>query len=87
MCKLEIGNDIPISTILQIRKELIKKAEKLFAAEVSRNPFSLDALSGLGFAKTLQKDKAGATKYFQEALKVNATYGDALFGLEELKKL
>jgi tetratricopeptide (TPR) repeat protein len=63
------------------------KAEKLFAAEVSRNPFSLDALSGLGFAKTLQKDKAGATKYFQEALKVNATYGDALFGLEELKKL
>ena len=30
MCKLEIGNDIPISTILQIRKELIKKAEKLF---------------------------------------------------------
>ena len=64
-----------------------EKAEKLFAAEVSRNPFSLDALSGLGFAKTLQKDKAGATKYFQEALKVNATYGDALFGLEELKKL
>jgi hypothetical protein len=41
----------------------------------------------MGFAKTLQKDKAGATKYFQEALKVNATYGDALFGLEELKKL
>jgi len=64
-----------------------EKAEKLFAAEVSRNPFSLDALSGMGFAKTLQKDKAGATKYFQEALKVNATYGDALFGLQELKKL
>jgi tetratricopeptide (TPR) repeat protein len=64
-----------------------EKAEKLFAAEVSRNPFSLDALTGLGYAKTLQKDKAGATKYFQEALKVNYTYGDALFGLEELKKL
>ena len=64
-----------------------EKAEKLFAAEISRNPFSLDGLAGMGFAKSLQKDKAGATKYFQEALKVNATYGDALFGLEELKKL
>ena len=63
------------------------KAEKLFAAEVSRNPFSLDGLAGMGFAKILQKDKAVATKYFQEALKVNVTYGDALFGLEELKKL
>jgi len=63
------------------------KADKLFADALSVNPFSIDALTGRGYAKLALKDGAGARGFFEQALKISPSYPDARLGLEAAKKL
>ena len=47
------------------------KAMKYFSETIDKYPFLIDALTGMGYVKLEQNDKAAAKKYFQDALKLS----------------
>ncbi len=65
----------------------VAKADQLFADALAANPFGIDALTGRGYVKLMQKDTAAARKLFEQALKISPSYPDAQQGLEAVKKL
>ncbi|MED5579068.1 MAG: tetratricopeptide repeat protein, partial [Nitrospinota bacterium] len=62
-----------------------EKAEKQFQKIIQKNPFSLDALTGLGYVSLKLKKTDKAKKYFQDALKTNPYYPDAKRGMQSIK--
>ena len=59
------------------------QATKYFTETIDKYPFLIDALTGMGYVKLEQNDKAGAKKYFQDALKLSPYYPDAKAGLKK----
>lgn len=62
------------------------KADRMFEDALNANPFSIDALTGRGYARLAMKDATGARRYFEQALQISPAYPDARRGLEAAGK-